>query len=168
MLFLSHTYIYIYIHRNFVLSVFILCQPWLVSHVFPIYIYIYIYIFIYKHIVHFKWHKNQFDIKMYDAQIYACNKTPWVIYLITCTLRRKQYVGKTETTLYGRLSNTMSDIINFYDNAQATRLPYTTLFSLAHHKINNVRITGIESVTKQSHTAMTITHCHPSKGIILV
>ena len=82
-------------------------------------------------------------------------KSSWLIYLITCSLCGKQYIGKTETTLYTRFSNTKSEIINF-NNDHAKRLPYTLHFNSEHHTIDHVRISGIEKISK--HSRNTILH----------
>lgn len=39
----------------------------------------------------------------------SCRYT-WIIYLVTCKVCQKQYVGKTQTTRYTRFSNHRSDI----------------------------------------------------------
>ena len=72
-------------------------------------------------------------------------KSDWIIYLITCKSCHKQYVGKTETTLYTRLNNTRSEIRNF-NTTQSKQLPYTTHFNLPGHDLSCVEITAIETI----------------------
>ena len=85
----------------------------------------------------------------YSITSHITCKSTWIIYLITCTECKKQYVGKTETTLYTRFNNTRSEIRNFHLPQHKT-LPYTTHFNLPSHSLENVQITGIESIRSRS------------------
>ena len=76
-------------------------------------------------------------------------KSSWVIYLITCSQYNKQYIGKTETTLYTRFNNTRSEIRNFH-LPQHKNLPYTVHFNLPSHSLDNAKITGIEIIQTKS------------------
>ena len=80
-------------------------------------------------------------------------KSTWVIYLITCQKCTKQYVGKTENTLYTRFNNTRSEINNFH-TSHGKPLPYTIHFNQPDHSINDIQISAIESITNQSHTTI--------------
>ena len=80
-------------------------------------------------------------------------KSEWIIYLITRTACNKQYIGKTETTLYTRFSNTRSEIINF-NKTSAKQLPYTIHFNSPSHSIDNVTLIGIELIKEKSHTTI--------------
>ena len=44
-------------------------------------------------------------------------KSCWIVYLITCTQCGKQYVSKTERSLYTRFSNTTSETKDFNNSA---------------------------------------------------
>ena len=76
-------------------------------------------------------------------------KSDWIIYLITCTSCQKQYIGKTETTLYTRLNNTRSEIRNF-NTTQSKQLPYTTHFNSPGHSLDCLKVTAIEAIKKRT------------------
>ena len=71
-------------------------------------------------------------------------KTPWVVYLITCTQCNLQYVGKATTQLYTRFTNTKSDI-----KLKKKKLPIVDHFNSPGHSINNLSIMGIECIHTQ-------------------
>ena len=68
-------------------------------------------------------------------------KTPWVIYLITCSSCNLQYVGKATTQLYTRFTNTKSDI-----KLNKKKLPIVHHFNSPGHSINNLSLMGIEYI----------------------
>ena len=72
-------------------------------------------------------------------------KSDWLIYLITCTTRNKQYVGKTTTTLYTRFTNTKS-YIKKYNTDRRKSLPIAQHFRQPHHTIQNISLSAIEKI----------------------
>ena len=87
--------------------------------------------------------------QVFPIQSHITCKSDWAIYLITCSQCQKQYVGKTETTIYTRFSNTRSEIRN-----QLKKLPYTAHFNLPLHSVDNAKITGIEIIHNKSHNTI--------------
>jgi len=71
-------------------------------------------------------------------------KSSWVVYLITCSACNLQYVGKCETTLYTRFSNTKSDI-----KLNKKKLPIVDHFNSPGHSYNNISLRGIEHIRCQ-------------------
>ena len=76
-------------------------------------------------------------------------KSTWIIFLITCNRCKQEYVGKTETSLYTRISNTRSEIHSFNSSYHKV-LPYTIHFNQPNHSINDVLIMGIEAIHTKS------------------
>jgi len=76
-------------------------------------------------------------------------KMNWLIYLITCKKCNKQYVGKTENTLYTRFTNHKSDI-KFHGTPKSNNLPIGRHFTLPDHSIKDISIMGIEKIHKQT------------------
>ena len=80
-------------------------------------------------------------------------KTNWLIYLITCKRCSKQYVGKTETTLYTRFNNTRSEIKNKKERGGKS-LPYVTHFNAGQHTVNDISLLPIEKIHKQDRSVI--------------
>ena len=110
---------------------------------------------VHKHITNTSNFRSTVTNQEYPITSHITCKSSWVIYLITCTRCNKQYVGKTETTLYTRFNNTRSEIKNFHSATQHKILPYTVHFNLPSHSLDNVQITGIELIhNKSRHTIL--------------
>ena len=105
---------------------------------------------IHTHITETQHFKSTVTHQQFTINSHITCKSSWIIYLITCTQCNKQYVGKTETTLYTRLNNTRSEIRNFHSTQQKV-LPYTIHFNSPSHSMQNLQITGIESIINKSH-----------------
>ena len=103
---------------------------------------------LHKHITETNSFTSTTTNRTYPITDYIDCKSTWVIYLLTCTLCKKQYIGKTETTLYTRLNNTRSEIRTF--NTQSKHLPYTRHFNLPEHSLNCLQITAIELIKKKT------------------
>ena len=69
----------------------------------------------------------------------SCGSTK-IIYLITCSLCKKQYVGQTEQTLPQRMNAHRHSIIHNTHTAVAKH------FNLPDHDITNLQIIGIDSL----------------------
>ena len=70
---------------------------------------------------------------------------------MTCKKCQKQYVGKTENTLYTRFSNTRSEKKRKIHTPNRKTLPYLVHSYLVHynlpdHTISDLTITGIEVI----------------------
>ena len=76
-------------------------------------------------------------------------KSSWLIYLITCKRCSKQYVGKTQTTLYTRFNNTRSEIKN-HNTKGGKSLPYVSHFTTEQHTVNDISLVPIEQIHKQN------------------
>jgi len=71
---------------------------------------------------------------------FNCRSTN-IIYLITCSLCNKQYVGETQRQLSHRLTDHRSNI------ALHKNTPIANHFNLPGHSVNNIQITPICTVT---------------------
>ncbi len=71
-------------------------------------------------------------------------KSTWIIYLITCTKCKLQYVGKTTNSLYTRFTGTKSDI-----KLNKKSLPIVHHFNSNDHSFEDISISGIETIRKQ-------------------
>ena len=107
------------------------------------------------HMVESKKYTSSVTKRSYPITQHLSCKSTWVIYLITCRKCNKQYIGKTNTTLYTRISNTRSQIKNFH-TPQNAKLPYAQHFNLPDHTLADLSIMPIEQIHK--HTNEIILH----------
>lgn len=94
-----------------------------------------------KHITVTKTYTSTHTRRQYNiARSYNCKSTN-IVYLITCSLCKKQYVGETQRKLSERLADHRSNIRTHKNT------PIANHFNLPGHSVDNVQITPIDSVT---------------------
>ena len=86
--------------------------------------------------------KSTITSKRYKIQGHHTCKTPSVVYLITCTKCKIQYVGQTGNTIRERLYGHMADI-----RAKNTFKPVSRHFG-TEHDVTNISITIIQNTER--------------------